>query len=522
MSEAALNAKSWPFEQARAILKRAQGKDCVVFETGYGPSGAPHIGTFAEVVRTNMVRRAFEELTDHTVKTRLIAFSDDFDGFRRVPANLPEDMRIAMEADIGKPLTSVRDPFGAYPSFAHRNNEALRQFLLAMGLEPDRDYEFVSATECYRAGKFDDTIRAVLRNYDAIRDTMLPTLGAERRDTYCPIMPISPVTGNVLAEGFIAVDVSEALVLFRCEDGQEHQISVLGGGAKLQWKVDWAMRWAALGVDYEMHGKDLLDSAVLSTRICKALGKEAPLTYFYELFLDDEGGKLSKSLGNGMTIEEWNRYSANGPLVHFMFQSPRSAKTFAPSIVPRVTDEYLKGLTGFPKLDGASRLDSSIWHIHGDEPPTFEADVSYNLMINLATVSGAKDAETLHNYLDQYKAMTAADHAFVASLVPGVINYVNEQRVRKPRRAPTGIEAAAFRALIWRLEKMAEIEDPLGPEDYQYWVYEIGKEFKFDPLRSWFQAIYEVYFGESQGPRFGSFIAAYGRERTIEMLRSAL
>lgn len=512
----AFEAKSWPFEQARALLKRVGEKDCVVFETGYGPSGAPHVGTFCEVVRTNMVRRAFEELTEGRVKTRLIAFSDDYDGFRRVPAGMPE----SMADDLGKPLSAVRDPSGEYESFAARNNEALKGFLWNMAMHPGEDYEFVSATECYKTGVFNDALVRVLQHYDTVRNIMLPTLGEARRATYSPFMPISPVTGNVLAEGVLGVDEVRQTVFFVAEDGKEYEVPVIDGNVKLQWKADWGMRWAAFGVDYEMHGKDLLDSAVLSTRICKAIEGVPPLTYFYELFLDDEGRKHSKSLGNGTSIEEWMRYSAGGPLAYFMFQSPRSAKPFTATIVPRVTDDYLKALTTFPTLEGAARYDSPIWHVHEGHPPSYEADVSYSLLLNLASVSGAKDSETLFNYLRQYKGL-GHDRAFIGSLIPGAIAYVALQEQTKPKtkRAPTEVEAAAFTALADKLETMA---DGLDGEAYQFEVYEIGKSFGFDPLRSWFQAIYEVLFGDSQGPRFGSFIAAYGRERSIALLRTSV
>jgi lysyl-tRNA synthetase class 1 len=504
-------AKSWPFEQARALLKtRGSKQGEVIFQTGYGPSGAPHVGTFGEVVRTNMVRNAFEELTGNTIPTRLIAFSDDYDGFRKVPEGMPE----SMHEDLGKPLTAVRDPFGEYPSFAARNNQALRDFLDRMEV----GYDFVSATECYKSGAFNAMLRRVVIHYETVRNIMLPTLGETRRATYSPFMPISPVTGNVLAEGVLGVDEMKNTIFFVAEDGKEYEVSVFDGNTKLQWKADWGMRWAAFGVDYEMHGKDLLESAVLSTRICKAINATPPLTYFYELFLDDEGRKQSKSLGNGMTMAEWERYSSTGPLAHFMFQSPRSAKAFTPTVIPRVTDEYLKALTAFPKLEGDARLDSPVWHVHEGSPPPYEADVSYALLLNLASVSAAKDSATLMNYLQQYKALTTADRAFVGSLLPGVIAFIQEQTPPKTRRAPKDVDKAAFAELATILETM---EDGLDAEAYQFQVYEVGKRH-YEPLRDWFKAIYEVLFGDEQGPRFGTFIAAYGRARTIELLRSVL
>jgi len=541
----ALEAKSWPFEQARTLLKHVVSKRVpaaeirdalaltsqgqileaverwpvlaarpVTFETGYGPSGAPHVGTFGEVVRTQMVQWAFQELTRGLVPTRLIAFSDDYDGFRRVPEGLPK----SMEAQLGRPLSWVDDPFGEFESFAERNNTALRTFLDRMEVE----YEFISSTDTYRnhGQEFEPVLRQIYDNYDAVQAIMLPTLGGQggnRAETYSPFMPISDYGGGVLDNA--NVRLTGNYMISYTDDGHEMETNIFHGFVKLQWKVDWALRWMTFDVDYEMHGKDLIDSAVLSTRICKALGYTPPVTYFYELFLDEQGRKVSKSLGNGMSMETWMRYSATGPLAHFMFMSPRSAKIFAPSVIPRVTDEYLKALHAFPSLEGKACLDSPVYHVHGGSPPPYEVDVSYSLLINLATVSGAKDAETLMNYLDQYRSLSVGQRAFIASLVPGVIAYVQEQMEPKVRRAPTPHEARAFAELADTLENLS---DELDAEGYQWHVYEIGKSFMFEPLRDWFKAIYEVYFGDEQGPRFGSFIAAYGRERTIELLRSVL
>ena len=502
--------KSWPFEQARALLRRVGDKKCVTFQTGFGPSGSPHVGTFSEVVRTNMVRQAFEEITDGKIDTRLLAFSDDYDGFRRVPDHLPQ----SMEDDLGKPLTAVRDPYGKYSSFAERNNQALRDFLDKMEV----GYEFLSATECYKNGVFNDTLVRIMQNYDAVRDVVLPTLGETRRATYSPFMPISPVTGNVLAEGVLEVDPSRDEVCFIAEDGKTYWRSIKNGYCKLQWKADWGMRWAALGVDYEMHGKDLIESATLSKKICEAIGAPVPLNYFFELFLDQDGHKISKSKGNGM--DTWLRYSTTGPLAYYMFQNPRAAKVLVPDIIPRVTDEYIKALVAYPKLSEDARLDSPVWHVHHGSPPSFDSDISYGLLLNLATVSGAQDEKTLLNYLSQYKAIRAEDRAFIESLVPGVLAYTKDMVLpTRVVRKPSELEASAFAELANRLEAMA---DGLSGEEYQTVVYAVGKEFNFDPLRSWFQALYEVLFGDPQGPRFGSFVSAYGRIKTIEFLRSVL
>ncbi len=499
---------SWPFEQANLLLKKASEKKCVIFETGFGPSGNPTIGTFAEVVRTNMVRNAFEELTEGKISTRLIAFSDDYDGFRKVPENLPDTMKI----DLGKPLTSVSDPYGEFPSFAHRNNQALRDFLDDMEI----GYEFMSATECYKSGRFNDILAKIAQNYEKVRGIMLPTLGVERRATYSPFMPISPY-GQVLQTGVKEVDPVRNTILFDDENGEEHEISIFNGNVKSQWKIAWAERFAALGVDYEMHGKDLSESAVLSKKICKAIGYSIPHTFQYELFLDDQGHKISKSLGNGFSTEEWLQYSSRSALAFYMYQNPTQAKILSSNVVPRMTDDYLKSLNTYRGLSEEARLDSPIWHVHEGYPPEFSSDVSYGLLVNLAEVSGATDPETLLNYLRQYKDVNEQDMGIISELISGVIQFV-QAKPKKVKRAPTELEANAFKDLAIRLSVM---EDGLNSEDYQYEVYEIGKKYGFDPLRNWFKAIYEVMFGDDQGPRFGSFIAAYGRERSIAMIKDA-
>jgi lysyl-tRNA synthetase, class I len=299
--ELALKGRAWPFEEARKLLARFNGKTpekgYALFETGYGPSGLPHIGTFGEVVRTTMVRNAFRAMCD--IPTRLFAFSDDMDGLRKVPDNIPNAELI--RPHLGKPLTSVPDPFGTHESFGHHNNARLRAFLDSFGFE----YEFQSATECYHSGRFDKTLLRVLDHYDAVINVILPTLGPERRATYSPFLPIDPGTGIVLQVPIVARDVKAGTVTYRDEaTGKLVEVPVTGGHCKLQWKADWAMRWVALEVDYEMAGKDLIDSVKLSSQICRVLGGRPPEGFNYELFLDEKGEKISKSKGNGMTVDE--------------------------------------------------------------------------------------------------------------------------------------------------------------------------------------------------------------------------
>ena len=539
-----VNAKSWPFEQARALLKHvvkkrvpaAELRDAlamtvpqmvvrwpnitakpVIFETGYGPSGAPHIGTFGEVVRTNMVRRAFEELTSGLFTTQLIAFSDDYDGFRRVPDGYPE----SMSEHLGKPLSAVPDPItdadAYYMSFADRNNSALMDFIE----ELDINYTFRSASHLYKRGKFDEMLQRIFDNYQGVLDIILPTLGGQggdRASTYSPFLPKSPITGKMIENANIRRNDDYTISY---DDPEAYHFGlygdIFGGNVKLQWKVDWGMRWAYFDVDYEMHGKDLIDSAVLSSRICKLLGGTPPLTYFYELFLDEEGKKISKSKGNGLTVEQWRMYGTDDALKLLMFQSPRSAKELHLGVIPRMQDDYLKALTTFPTLEGAARLDSPAWHLHAGRPPSFASDVSYGLLANLASATGDADEATVLGFLSQYRSIREEDRALVQSLVPKVVAYLKKQEEKNPRvrRPPTDQEASAFLLLATILEGM---EDGLDGEAYQFQVYEVGKAYGFDPLRSWFQGLYEVLFGDSQGPRFGTFISAYGRQRTVNLL----
>jgi lysyl-tRNA synthetase class 1 len=337
LRSAALQSKAWPYEEARKLLKRwPDGKPAaapVIFETGYGPSGLPHIGTFNEVARTSFVRRAYEELTSGA-PTRLIAFSDDLDGLRKVPDNVPNQAMLTEH--LGKPLTQIPDPFGTAESFAHHNNAMLRHFLDRFGF----DYEFVSATECYTTGRFDAVIRKVLYAWDAIMGVMLPTLGEDRRKTYSPVLPISPSSGRVLQVAVEVIDAEAGLIAFDDEDGSRVRQSAFGGAAKMQWKVDWAARWAALGVDYEMAGKDLIDSVVQSGKIARALGARPPEGFNYEMFLDEKGEKISKSKGNGLSLEEWLRYGSEESLAFYIYREPRRAKSLHIGVIPRAVDEY--------------------------------------------------------------------------------------------------------------------------------------------------------------------------------------
>ncbi len=513
-------SKAWPFEEARKVVSRLkripQPTGSIIFETGYGPSGLPHIGTFGEVARTTMVRHAFRILTEDKIPTRLICFSDDMDGLRKVPDNIPNKEMVA--AHLEKPLTQVPDPFNEHPSFGQHNNARLRAFLDKFGFS----YEFLSATQCYTSGRFDATLLRVLEHYDEIRDVILPTLGPERRATYSPFLPISPATGKVLQVPVIDRDLAAGSILYKDPDtGKLTQVSVTGGHCKLQWKADWAMRWAALGVDYEMAGKDLIDSVRLSGRICRILGRQQPEGFNYELFLDENGEKISKSRGNGLTIEEWLTYASPESLALYMYQSPKKAKRLYFDVIPRAVDEYAGHLAAFLKEDHAAKLMNPVWHIHEGAPPEADLPISFALLLNLASASNSEDQAVLWGFIRRYAPeATPESQPLLDELVGYAIRYFHDfVKPSKQYRSPTEQERAALEDLDRRL---VALPDGVLAEEIQNEVYAVGKEHGFEPLRAWFQALYEVLLGQSQGPRFGSFVQLYGIDNTRALIAKAL
>ena len=498
---AVLASKAWPFEEARKLLARP-GSGPVLFETGYGPSGLPHIGTFGEVVRTTMVRRAFEAMSDRP--TRLIAFSDDMDGFRKVPPGMPQqDM---LHAHLGQPMSAVPDPFGTHASFGAHNNARLRAFLDGF----DFDYEFLSSTDCYRSGRFDATLLKVLANYDAVIDVILPTLGPDRRATYAPFLPLCPRTGVVLQVPLTARDVDAGTVSYTDPaSGATVTVPVTGGHVKLQWKVDWAMRWVALGVDYEMAGKDLIDSVTLSSRIARLLGAEPPAGFIYELFLDAAGAKISKSKNNGLTIEQWLDYGSPESLAFYMYANPKKAKRLHYDVIPKAIDDYYSFIGNFAAQPLDQQLGNPVWHIHHGAPPAPDLPLSFGLLLNLVTVAGTTDPAVLWGYVARsFAGTSAATHPEIDRLVRYAIAYARDfVAPGLQRRKPDPREVAALADLDARL---AAIGPKADAEAYQTEVYEAGKAAGFEPLRDWFKALYETLLGTSQGPRMGSFIKLYG------------
>jgi len=511
------NSKAWPFAEARELVRRLGGKlpdkGYVLFETGYGPSGLPHIGTFGEVVRTTMVRHAFTQLSD--MPTRLFAFSDDMDGLRKVPDNIPNPQIVAEH--LGKPLTAIPDPFGTHESFGHHNNSRLQVFLDGFGFE----YEFISATEKYTSGSFDETLLKILELYDPVSNIVLPTLGEERRATYSPFLPVCSSTGRVLQAPVIAHDAAAGTIIYENEEGAKVETSVTGGCCKLQWKVDWAMRWVALDVDYEMSGKDLLESVRLSGKICRTIGGNPPVGFTYELFLDENGEKISKSIGNGLSVQEWLRYAPPESLALFMYQKPKTAKRLFFDIIPRNIDDYLQHLARYSEHEPGKQLDNPVWHIHAGSPPRADAYLSYNILLNLASVCHSEDKAVLWHFISRYRPDVSPETApFLDRLVGHAVEYYrNFVRPTKAYRRPTVGEAAALRDLgeaLWGLPAAATAED------IQAEVYEVGKRHEFADLKSWFRALYEILLGQSQGPRMGSFIALYGLKETRSLIEKAL
>jgi lysyl-tRNA synthetase, class I len=523
-------SNAWPFEQAKAIVARLKKKpkDEVLFETGYGPSGLPHIGTFGEVARTTMVRHAFRVLTEDKIKTRLIAFSDDMDGLRKVPDNVPN--KEMLTEHLGKPLTRVPDPFGTAPSFGAHNNARLRAFLDTFNF----DYEFASSTDYYTSGRFDATLLLMLERIEKVMAIMLPSLREERAASYSPFLPICPRTGVVLYVPIVAHDANCGTISYDDPETKERvTLPVTGGHCKLQWKPDWAMRWAALGVDYEMAGKDLIDSVKLSGKICAALGGTPPEGFNYELFLDEKGQKISKSKGNGLTIDEWLRYASPESLSLFMYREPKSAKRLYFDVIPRNVDDYQQFLEGFPRQDARQQLGNPVWHIHAGHPPKADMPVTFQLLLTLVSSSNAENASTLWGFIGRYRpGVTPQTHPRLDAMVGYAINYYRDfVAPTKKFREPTESERAALSDLRDALSNMPEAS---SAEDIQNVVYEIGRREPFlDAVKKgkdgrpgvsldWFNMLYQVLLGQEKGPRFGSFVAVYGLANAVAMIDGAL
>ena len=512
----ATESKSWPFEEARKIIKRLEkNKKDIVFETGYGPSGLPHIGTFGEVARTSMVRFALKTL-DSSIESKIICFSDDMDGLRKVPDNIPNQK--VLEDNLEKPLSTIPDPYGKYKSYAEHNNSLLKDFLNQFGFE----YEFMSATEQYLSGNFDNTLKDIMQNYDAISNTILPTLGQARRETYSPFLPICEETGKVLMAKVLEIDKEKNTILYQNDrTNKEVETSVLKGKCKLQWKVDWAMRWVSLGVDYEMAGKDLIESVNLSSKICRVLGKVPPEGFNYELFLDQNGEKISKSKGNGITINEWLKYANPESLSLYMYQKPRRAKKLSFDVIPKAVDEYQTFLEKYSSQTVPEQLNNPVFHIHNGQPNSFKVPVSFALILNLVNASQADNKDVLWGFIKGYMGDISEDaEVYINQLLGYALSYFNDFVLpKKSYREASEKEIGYLKELVSRFSKLDKNSEA---ETIQTIVYDIGKEAEYENLRDWFMALYQILLGQEQGPRFGSFVALYGIDKTCELINRAI
>jgi len=504
---------SWPFVEARKLIQDRESnlkkKGKITLQTGYGPSGLPHIGTFAEVARTTMMVNAISHLTD--IPTEIITFSDDMDGLRKIPDNIPNSE--ILEKNLGKPLTGIPDPFKKYSSYGEHNNEMLKGFLNKFKF----NYTFKSSTQLYKSGQFNDTLVLALNKYQEIIDIVIPTLGKERQKTYSPFLPLCPKTGKVLEIPVVEIIKDKNKIVFD-NKGEKIEASILDGNCKLQWKVDWAMRWYALDVDYEMYGKDLIESAVISGKICKVLGKKSPNGFAYELFLDEKGEKISKSKGNGITIEDWLKYASPESLSLFMYQNPKRAKKLYADVVPKAVDEYLTCIDKFDEQDTQHRLLNAVWHVHNGNPPKEKSIMPFSVLLNLVGTSNATDKEVLWKFIKKYKKdIKVSDHPILDSLVKYALKYfVDIVKPKKKYRKPNEKEKKALKDLVNRLK---DCNDLMDPEAIQTIVYSVGKDNGYkENLREWFKVIYEIIFGDQDGPRMGFFISFFGIKESMELI----
>ena len=511
------SASAWPFVEIRKLLKDRKSliksKNKIIFQTGYGPSGLPHIGTFGEVARTSMMMNALRHIEE--IESELITFSDDMDGLRKVPENIPNDE--ILKNNLGKPLTSIPDPFNKFKSFAEHNNEMLKQFLKKFNFE----FSFKSSTENYKNGTFNESLKRIAEKYDDIMNIILPTLRSERRKTYSPFLPLCPDSGKVLEIPLLKLDKKNGEVTFD-NSGKKIQTNIFDGNCKLQWKVDWAMRWFTFDVDFEMYGKDLTESAILSSKVCKILGKTPPNGFAYELFLDENGEKISKSKGNGITIDEWLKYSSPESLSLYMYQNPKRAKKLYSDVVPKAVDEYLSLIEKYTEQKEKDKLSNPVWHIHNGKPPNEKIVMNFSMLLNLAGSSNADNKEILWKFINRFhKDVKPQSNPILNALTSYAVKFFNEKlKPKKIYKKPNAQEKKALENLV---EKIKTVNASMLPEEIQTIVYSVGKENGYEKnLRDWFKLIYQVLFGDTDGPRMGYFISFFGVQETIKLIKDKI
>jgi lysyl-tRNA synthetase class 1 len=531
--------KLWPWREAARLQKGLRGKEApaaVIFETGYGPSGLPHIGTFAEVARTTWVRQAFAQLDD--TPTALFAFSDNVDGLRQIPTNLPN--REMLVEHLGKPLCDIPDPFGQQESFSGYMNHKLREFLDRFGFE----YSFKASHEHYRGGAFNDGLLRVLERYEKVRGIILPTLSPENREAWSPFMPVCPNCGKLNTTRVVATHPERGELSFVCDQGEVERVEkdgiwtwrgcqpcgfeatapVTDGHAKVGWKVDWALRWFTFGVHYEMYGKDLIDSAELSGKICRALGGTPPEGMFYEMFLDREGAKISKSKGNGLTIDEWLTYGPLESLAMFIAKRPEQASRLYFGTIPQHVDEYLQHLTAFPTLSAEKRYNSPIWFLRhrevvgASQSPGYVARMNYGTLLNLVSALNTEDREVVWDYVRRYDPAAEQERALMDELIDLALVYYRDEVLphKVIRQPPAQMRPAVDDFLAW-------LEGYAGREggEIQDAAYEVCNRHEVDK-KAFFQTMYELLLGDPQGPRLGNFVQLYGVQETLALARARL
>jgi lysyl-tRNA synthetase class 1 len=522
----AAGAELWPREEARRLAERVAAYEPerpVIFQSGFGPSGLPHLGTMAEILRPSFVRKAFH-LIEPARPSRLIVFIDDLDGLRKVPENVPN--RESVEQYLGMPVAKIPDPFGCCASFADHMVGLLGGFLAPVEVE----YELMRAAEMYSSGRFDEGLKLILEKHEEIIAIIAPTLREENRAGWSPFMPICPKCGQVVERAVTAYHAERASVEFTCEKsaggrpgcGFSGEQSVLGGMAKVQWKVDWALRWYVLKVDYELYGKDLTDSARLSGQILRVMGGRPPLGFPFEMFLDEEGRKVSKSVGRGVTVEQWTRYAPIEVLKFFLLLNPRRARKLFLEAIPQYVDEYLDAVREYAAASEEQRRESMLeFVIQSTTPRRFNSALSFGLMMNLVAALGSSDSDFIWKYLVRYDASIGGEpdtEAMGRRLMQCALNFYRDFiEPTKKLYTPSDAERAQLKTLDAYLRENQDA----SAEDIEKKIYDLGRE-NYEKPGKIFPLLYRSILGQERGPRLGAFIRLATPARIIELLDATI